>query len=690
MTISPEQAERLADGLRVTFDNLESLILEIIMKRISKGINNSSWYDDKLADVFGLRNEISRLVQQYTDGMDDYVKELVTEAYTAGQYGASTDFTNAGRPIPSITTAVLTSTAPIPERRIATLVGEAVGAVDAMKTNILRKTDDEYRKVVASTVSGTISGVETRVQTVQRVINELADRGISGFTDRAGRKWSMGAYADMAVRTAVGRAAMAGHEDRLTELGEDLVIVSQHPDECPLCRPYEGKIFSISGKSDKYPPLQKAKDGGLFHPNCGHVATAYFEGYTSPMPAKMGTPTDYVQKQRQRAIERQIRKYKNRAAVAMSPQAKKDAEAKLKKWQATMRDFTQKTGRRRKPERERFNFGAAGAKAPFKTTPIPNTQVLINSKKVPPAVKPTPEPAKPATATVTATPEPAKPKRVRRTKAQIEADKATADKKEWSKLVELTRGIDYTTQEYKDYRKELIDRMDYATPAARKLLLTYYKPLMMNPRGNDTGHGDHYSRATRICSVTYTKDMESLIFTTVHGSRVMLKRRPGTTYFHEVGHAVDHAISIKQLNNSYNLASESNRALGRLRQALHDDTDNFIKDMTLKYGIKPEEIYSIAADGTDSVLYTIYKDAKYGGMTDIIEGSLYRKGIVSQVFWGHGDEYFRDRPNGEVTEAFAHFFESQFNNETRAVLESTFPTAYKIFLELLEEWAKNV
>jgi hypothetical protein len=148
---------------------------------------------------------------------------------------------------------------------------------------------------------------------------------------------------------------MSGHETRIKELDEDLVIVSNHPDECPLCRPYEGKIYSLSGTSEKYPPLSVAKQGGLFHPNCGHVATMYVEGYSSNQPKLLGSPTDYQEKQKQRYYEREIRKWKRREAVATTPQEKQQAQNKVKEKQQQMRDFIKQTGRRRKYDREQIN-----------------------------------------------------------------------------------------------------------------------------------------------------------------------------------------------------------------------------------------------------------------------------------------------------------------------------------------------
>lgn len=382
MTMSPEYAERLATGLRTTMDNLEGIILERLARRLSTSASSPSYESDKLAQVQAMKNEISSIVTEFTGGMNAYVANVIQQAFDDGVRGADDDFQQAKKAIAKA--SVETATSPMARLAVASLVAEATGAISNTHFHILRKSEDIYRQTIARTAVSAISGVETTLQTVQRTINEFADKGITGFVDKAGRNWSIGAYADMAIRSAIGRSAQAGHEMRLTDLGEDLVIVSQHPDECPVCRKWEGKILSISGTHPTHQSLQRAKSEGLFHQNCGHVATAYFEGYTKPMPEKMGRPTDYEEKQEQRAIERQIRKWKNRQAVAVTNDEKMRADKKVKEWQAHMRDFTKRTGRRRQRDREQVNFGAKPNPSQFKTQPL---DTRINDK---PPEPPTP------------------------------------------------------------------------------------------------------------------------------------------------------------------------------------------------------------------------------------------------------------------------------------------------------------
>mgnify|MGYP004476234377 CR=1 FL=1 len=56
---------------------------------------------------------------------------------------------------------------------------------------------------------------------------------------------------------------------------------------CPICSKYDSKVFSISGKSKKYPklPLEISKKGG-FCPNCILGISTYFDGINTPPKAQ--------------------------------------------------------------------------------------------------------------------------------------------------------------------------------------------------------------------------------------------------------------------------------------------------------------------------------------------------------------------------------------------------------------------
>jgi hypothetical protein len=187
----------------------------------------------------------------------------------------------------------------------------------------------------------------------------------------------MASYAEMAVRSATGRAAIQGHTDRLQVMGEQLVIVSSAPLHCPLCAPWEGEILAIEGGGGPHTlmlphatedrrtvavhvagSLTEARAAGLQHPNCRHSVSLYLPGVTTrPESPPHPEGATYEDTQQQRYLERQVRAWKRRAAVAMDEQARRQANARVREYQARIRQLTADKGLRRKPPREQI--GAA-------------------------------------------------------------------------------------------------------------------------------------------------------------------------------------------------------------------------------------------------------------------------------------------------------------------------------------------
>lgn len=156
-----------------------------------------------------------------------------------------------------------------------------------------RMVNDTFRRIgLEQTGLALASGLDARSQRIA-IERELRRNGITAFIDRRGRRWTLSNYARMVTRTTTREAATAGTTNRLREVGLDLVTISTHPGSCPICKPYQGKTYSISGYSRNYPHATVLPP---IHPNCRHVvypARASFEDFEAalglaPDPALVG------------------------------------------------------------------------------------------------------------------------------------------------------------------------------------------------------------------------------------------------------------------------------------------------------------------------------------------------------------------------------------------------------------------
>lgn len=198
---------------------------------------------------------------------------------------------------------------------------------------------------------------------IRRAIKELASAGLQSITYPTGHTDTLDVAVRRAVLTGVNQTAARLSEARAEEMGCDLVETTAHPGARPEHVRWQGKVFSRSGKSRKYPDFVSSTGygtgPGLCGWNCRHSFFPYFEGlsksayprsklreYEEKTVQYNGKPLSYYDAtQQQRYIERQIRRWKRE--YLMMDAAGMDttqASVKLAQWRATERDFCRQTG----------------------------------------------------------------------------------------------------------------------------------------------------------------------------------------------------------------------------------------------------------------------------------------------------------------------------------------------------------
>jgi hypothetical protein len=375
MAISPNQEERLANEIRRIYEDAEIQLLKMIADRLVKRGSIAEWQTEKLNMINGLLRDARILTNKTNRRVAKEIEKIINLAYLAGDESAVSDLKKALETIkekgddisdyeqiqmalfpddPDVDIdidATITAMSGVNTEAITALAGATTKTITDTSVPILRGVEDIYRSVISEVAGSTLTGAETRLEIAQRALNKFTDKGIKVFRTRSGANYEIASYAEMATRTAIGQASLQGHINKMTRMGFDLVQISDHKEECELCRPWEGKVLSVSGNDRDHPSLDEATADGLFHPRCGHRANTYFEGLTEPL-GDTEDPEGDEERQQHRYLERGLRGWKKRQAVAMTDKEKALADKKVAEWSGRLKEFTDETGRRRKRERE--------------------------------------------------------------------------------------------------------------------------------------------------------------------------------------------------------------------------------------------------------------------------------------------------------------------------------------------------
>ena len=193
---------------------------------------------------------------------------------------------------------------------------------------------EAYRDCLDYAYMQVMTGAVDHNTAIRNATRRLTEGGLQ-FVDYAS---GVRCHADVAARRAVltGLSQMTGKvsEHNAAELGTDIVEVDAHAGARPDHAQWQGKWYSLSGKSKKYPSL-KAVTGygtvtGLKGANCRHDFYPVIEGISEPSyteeklknidppPFEYNgkTYTYYEATQRQRAMERSMRKTKREILAA--------------------------------------------------------------------------------------------------------------------------------------------------------------------------------------------------------------------------------------------------------------------------------------------------------------------------------------------------------------------------------------
>lgn len=326
------------------FNDMELDLIASMKKSLEKG-SSGDWQKQKLLNLGKYKSNNSKILNGYSSGLNKEVSSLLKDSFVTGSKNTDNVLKKAGKLTESITDIGGNDFYKINENRINALIKSINNDLVSAEKAMLRQADDVYRQTIFKSQVNLNAGTLSLNQSIDMATRDFLDKGYNCITYSDGRKVNIASYAEMALRASSQRAVFTGEGSRRDEWNVHTVVVSEHSNCSKLCLPWQGKVYiddvyssGEKGESD-YMPLSMAMNGGLFHPSCRHNMSTYFEGInTVPQPVDdKEALQNYESEQKQRYMERQIRKYKRREAGSLDPQNIKNASDKVKEWQANLK-----------------------------------------------------------------------------------------------------------------------------------------------------------------------------------------------------------------------------------------------------------------------------------------------------------------------------------------------------------------
>lgn len=361
MVTTPGLSETLAAEIAALYARAHEYLIARMAAKIGPGIAAPAWAARQMTEVTAYRQHADQVMRAVSRESASPIGAAIRSAAKRGDESAREELIRRG----SIGRARTTD---VDNRTVANLAAQLHNQLEHMRPTVVNSAMNAYQRVVNESLAGTATGTETRQQAAQRALNRFAADGVTGFNDAAGRRWSMDTYVEMSTRTSMMNATVEGHTQRLLNMGEEFVVVSDHAQECKMCRPWEGEILSLTGSNtgrvemegEEFQvkgTLQQARSAGLFHPNCRHSYSLYIPGVSKAFGAKADPEGDKA-RQKLRRLEREKRQLLRMKAASLDPAQTKLMNQKIAAKTKQIKDHVASVdGLKRIPARESLHTG---------------------------------------------------------------------------------------------------------------------------------------------------------------------------------------------------------------------------------------------------------------------------------------------------------------------------------------------
>lgn len=363
--IQPRQLHLYSDLIAGVYEAVEQNILEGIVKRVktSKDVTSDTvlqWQFEKLKELNMYNREMLEEIAKASDiainELEELTKRLGFETWqeldelTKRKQGKQFLLSDLERNL-NVYAEQGTYT------EAANLIRETL-----MSYNGIERT---YRDIVQTVAGEVLTGTKTVNKALAETIRKWHEKGVpSGFVDRGGKRWRLSSYARTVIRSTVNNTYNEIRMQGMEAAGLDLVIIPTLPSARKACAACQGKVLTTKRQGyDGYHSIYEYDYGlasGLRGINCRHMFVPYVEGVNVNNQVQIDEKQAYElykKEQKQRALERQVLRAKERLSLVegLDDDEAKRASMLVRKRQAALRQYiADNDGLKRNYEREKL------------------------------------------------------------------------------------------------------------------------------------------------------------------------------------------------------------------------------------------------------------------------------------------------------------------------------------------------
>ena len=369
--LKPSYLEQVPDRLIELYAEVEADIIADMCARLSKMdfIPSAEWQYKKLTEMGYVHDYILERLSAVSGITKKELEQLMTNSGVQALKADSVIYNKAGLNAPVL------NASPALQQVLRAGYENTKGLFENLTRTTANTATKQFENMLDKAWLQINSGAFDYNTAIKSAIKDLTSKGLAVIRYPTGHTDYLETAVRRAVVTGVNQTALKLQDALADELGSDLVETTAHSGARPSHAEWQGKVFSRSGTHPKYPDFKKVTGygtgEGLGGWNCRHSFFPYFEGmgrvYTQSELDEMNTKkyeyngeklTEYEATQKQRAIERNIRRWKReKIGMEAAGQPTDEAAAKLRSWREKQKDLIEQTGLKRQYERENIYFG---------------------------------------------------------------------------------------------------------------------------------------------------------------------------------------------------------------------------------------------------------------------------------------------------------------------------------------------